>query len=121
MLIMNLMVTELIVSAYGIPIAAVASAQKGWKMGETFCKASGFILTVLSEFFFIFYFSMVSHKYHRYELYGNPDCSFNIPLDVALRQRVVIMVGCSWVWSVSLSFPPLIGWGQYLPEGNGMR
>ena len=47
LLIINLMVTELIVSAYGIPIAAVASAQKGWKMGATFCKASGFILTVL--------------------------------------------------------------------------
>ena len=46
---MNLMLTELIVSALGIPIAAVASAQKGWKMGATFCKASGFILTVLGE------------------------------------------------------------------------
>ena len=49
LLILNLMVTELIVSAYGIPIAAVASAQKGWKMGAIFCKASGFILTVLGE------------------------------------------------------------------------
>jgi hypothetical protein len=38
-----------------------------------------------------------------------------------LRQRAVTMVGCSWVWSVSLSLPPIIGWGQYLPEGNGMR
>ena len=49
LLILNLMVTELIVSAYGIPIAAVASAQKGWKMGAIFCKASGFILTLLGE------------------------------------------------------------------------
>ena len=40
---------------------------------------------------------------------------------LTLRQRAVAMVGCSWVWSVSLSFPPLIGWGQYLPEANGMR
>ena len=40
---------------------------------------------------------------------------------LTLRQRAVTMVGCSWVWSVSLSLPPLIGWGQYLPEGNGMR
>ena len=40
---------------------------------------------------------------------------------LSLRQRAVSMVGCSWVWSVSLFFPPLIGWGQYLPEGNGMR
>ena len=40
---------------------------------------------------------------------------------LTLRQRALTMVGCSWVWSVSLSFPPLIGWGQYLPEGNGMR
>jgi hypothetical protein len=46
---MNLMVSELIVSTYCIPIAAVASAQKGWKMGSTFCRTSGFILTALVE------------------------------------------------------------------------
>ena len=40
---------------------------------------------------------------------------------LSLRHRALTMVGCSWGWSVCLSFPPLIGWGQYLPEGNGMR
>ena len=55
LLIMNLMMTELIVSAYGILIAAVASAKKGRKMEATFCKASGFILTVLGEFFFLYF------------------------------------------------------------------
>ena len=39
---------------------------------------------------------------------------------LTLRQSAVTMVGCSWVWSVSLSFAPLIGWEQYLQEGNGM-
>jgi hypothetical protein len=89
LLIMNLMVTELIVSAYGISIAAVASAQKGWKMGETFCKASGFILTVLGEVL-IFCFSLVSLLalvvHDRSELYGYPDYSVNIPLNDSQQQ-----------------------------------
>jgi hypothetical protein len=40
---------------------------------------------------------------------------------LSLRQIAVTMVGCSCVWSVCLSLPPLFGWGQYLPEENGMR
>ena len=30
------------------------------------------------------------------------------------------MMAFSWVWSISLSLPPLLGWGSYRPEKNGM-
>ncbi|XP_023346171.1 blue-sensitive opsin, partial [Eurytemora carolleeae] len=26
----------------------------------------------------------------------------------------------SWVWGVALALPPLLGWGKYVPESNGM-
>ena len=40
---------------------------------------------------------------------------------LSMRQWAVTMVFCTWVWSVGLAMPPLIGWGQYAPEENGMR
>ena len=33
---------------------------------------------------------------------------------------VSLMVTSCWMWSISLSLPPLTGWGAYRPEQNGM-
>ena len=34
--------------------------------------------------------------------------------------RSSTMVTFCWMWSISLSLPPLTGWGSYRPEKNGM-
>ena len=31
------------------------------------------------------------------------------------------MIAGGWLWSFLMSSPPLLGWGIYLPESNGMR
>ena len=49
MLVLNLLVTELIVASVGLPLEFVAATQFGWKMGETACKAFGFLLTFLGD------------------------------------------------------------------------
>ena len=51
MLVLNLLVTELIVASIGLPLECVAAIQFGWKMGETACKAFGFLLTFLGDFY----------------------------------------------------------------------
>ena len=50
MLLMNLILTELGVCLYGIPVDLVATMQGGWGMGEGLCTATGFILTVLGRY-----------------------------------------------------------------------
>ena len=50
LLLMNLILTELLVSLIGIPVDAAASAQGGWNMGATLCITVGFMLTTLGEF-----------------------------------------------------------------------
>merc|ERR1719233_1545461 len=30
------------------------------------------------------------------------------------------LITISWVWSITLALPPLLGWGQFRPESNGM-
>ena len=37
------------------------------------------------------------------------------------RQTTVMLVLVSWIISLVLAIPPLIGWGQYLPESAGIR
>ena len=53
MLVLNLLVTELIVASVGLPLEFVAATQFGWKMGETACKAFGFLLTFLGDLIYL--------------------------------------------------------------------
>ena len=40
---------------------------------------------------------------------------------ISRKRTICILVIFSWIWSIFLAFPPLLGWGAYLPEGNWMR
>jgi hypothetical protein len=42
---MNLVFTELITAAYGLPVDFTATYTYGWKLGKPLCEATGFILT----------------------------------------------------------------------------
>ena len=42
---MNMVFAEFIIAAFGLPIDFMASFYHGWKMGETLCHVTGFILT----------------------------------------------------------------------------
>ena len=37
------------------------------------------------------------------------------------RRLVVVMMAASLAWSLTMALPPLLGWGHYTPERNGMR
>ena len=62
MLVLNLLVTELLVSSIGLPLECVAAYQYGWKMGETACKAFGFLLTFLGDW----HFTLINSHIERY-------------------------------------------------------
>ena len=44
-LLMNLVFTELLTAAYGLPVDFIATYAYGWKLGKPLCEATGFILT----------------------------------------------------------------------------
>ena len=60
MLLMNLILTELGVCLYGIPVDLVATMQGGWGMGEGLCTATGFILTLLGRYSYSFIYLPLS-------------------------------------------------------------
>ena len=46
LMLMNMIVAELIMAVYGIPIDFTSSVLHGWKMGRNMCYATGFLLTL---------------------------------------------------------------------------
>ena len=51
-LLMNMIFAELIMALFGVPVNFTAAIQHGWKLGETFCHAHGFLLTLESKYKF---------------------------------------------------------------------
>ena len=47
---MNLIVAELIMALFGIPINFTASVMHGWKLGKMMCDIFGFILTLSGKY-----------------------------------------------------------------------
>ena len=51
---MNLVLAEMIIASYGLPVDFTASYHYGWKMGKPLCLATGFILTTVGKILLIF-------------------------------------------------------------------
>ena len=43
---MNMILAELIMAVYGIPIDFASSIAHGWKMGKSMCNVTGFAVTL---------------------------------------------------------------------------
>ena len=78
---MNLILCELLVSLYGIPVDFLASWQRGWKMGVRLCESTGFILTFLGNYFSCFQSETPFSYLHRHEQYEQPDNPLHLSLD----------------------------------------
>lgn len=42
---MNMVVAEMMIASYGLPVDFIATINYGWKLGKPMCMATGFILT----------------------------------------------------------------------------
>ena len=51
-LLMNMIFAELIMALFGVPVNFTAAIQHGWTLGETWCHAHGFFLTLESKYQF---------------------------------------------------------------------
>ena len=50
--LMNMVIAELGIASYGLPVDFVASINFGWKGGKTLCQATGFLLTTFGMLYF---------------------------------------------------------------------
>ncbi|XP_040577306.1 blue-sensitive opsin isoform X2 [Lepeophtheirus salmonis] len=109
-LILNLIVTEFVVSFFGIPVDFLSSFNRGWKYGEGFCKVVGFVLTAMG----------IGSVYTLTILALVRLCIiFKKNYTLTLRGSFCY-IGGIWLSSFFITAPPLLGWGDYIPEKSGM-
>ena len=58
---------ELIMALFGVPVNFTAAIQHGWKLGETWCHAHGFFLTLESKYQFS---TLLSYSTENIEIRG---------------------------------------------------
>ena len=59
---MNITVSQLIMSIYGVPVDLVAALQLGWKLGESFCLMTGFLLTFIGMYIINMFTSIAVYR-----------------------------------------------------------
>lgn len=112
LLIVNLVISDFVMIAFGAPWDLLAISQLGWKLGKMPCFIVGFIkmfcgcsslliLTVLSVQRCLYVWSPVSFSLHGYK---TPS----------------IMIAICYLLSASFSIPPYFGWSEYVPEQCGL-
>ncbi len=48
-LLMNMIMSELVIACFGVPIDMYAATQHGWTLGEDICILTGFVLTTTGK------------------------------------------------------------------------
>ena len=56
---MNMVVAEMLIASYGLPVDFAATYTYGWKLGKEFCIATGFILTTSGQLCSIVFFDKI--------------------------------------------------------------
>ena len=110
--LVNLVISDFVMIAFGAPWDLLAISQFGWKLGKVPCFIVGFLkmftgcaslltLTVLSIQRCLFVWSPAYFSSHGF----------------AVPKYCVVFV---WILSASFSVPPFLGWSEYVPEQCGL-
>ncbi|XP_066518848.1 teleost multiple tissue opsin 2a [Hoplias malabaricus] len=110
LLLLNISVSDLLVCVFGTSLSFAASVRGRWLVGRSGCVWYGF---VNSCFGIVSLISLVVLSYERYStltVYNKQAPDYKKPL---------LAVGCSWLYSLFWTLPPLLGWSSYGLEGAG--
>ncbi|KAL3876865.1 hypothetical protein ACJMK2_034648 [Sinanodonta woodiana] len=111
MLIINLAISDLTFSIVnGFPLFSISSFNKKWIFGQSACEFYGLIGGIFGLMSINTNAAIAIDRYY----------AIAKPLEVAknmTRKRAFIMIVIVWILSFGAAFPPIFGWGRYIPEG----
>ena len=110
----NLIFSDFAVSILGLPLNIIATFNEGWIFRPGVCLYYGFVMALLG---IVSITTLTVLSFERYMLVLNPLHSFNI----AMRKYIAYVIAGIWIYSLSLTTPPLFGWGEYAQEGLNIR
>ncbi|XP_014284462.1 pinopsin [Halyomorpha halys] len=111
-ILLNLIMSDFSVSLLGNPFTFVSAVAKTWIFGKTMCIIYGFFMAILG-ITSIGTLSVLSLE--RYLIISRP-----VSHGQLTRKTAILLVMAVWLYSFTLTFPPLIGWGEYGPEAANL-
>ncbi|XP_005992235.1 melanopsin-A [Latimeria chalumnae] len=110
MFIINLAISDFMMSATQSPVFFVTSLHKRWILGEKGCELYAFCGALFGITSMI---TLMVIAIDRYFVITRPLASIGV---VSKKRAVMILLGV-WFYSLVWSLPPFFGWSAYVPEG----
>ncbi|XP_061717658.1 parapinopsin-like [Cydia pomonella] len=107
-ILFNLVCSDFSVSVLGNPFTLVSSLFHRWIFGHTMCVLYGFFMALLGIASIT---TLTVLSFERYMLVTRPFSSHHLSPKGAIVSIVFI-----WSYSLALTTPPLMGWGNYVNE-----
>ncbi|XP_051897292.1 melanopsin-A [Pristis pectinata] len=108
--IINLAISDFLMSITQAPIFFTTSLHKRWIFGEKGCEMYAFCGALFGITSMI---TLVVIAMDRYFVITRPLASIGI---LSKKRAVLILLGV-WLYSLTWSLPPFFGWSAYVPEG----
>ncbi|XP_007458415.1 PREDICTED: melanopsin isoform X2 [Lipotes vexillifer] len=110
MFIINLAVSDFLMSFTQAPVFFTSSVYKQWLFGETGCEFYAFCGAVFGITSMI---TLTAIALDRYLVITRPLATVGM---VSKRRAALVLLGV-WLYALAWSLPPFFGWSAYVPEG----
>nr|CAI5827675.1 unnamed protein product [Callosobruchus analis] len=107
-ILFNLVCSDLSVSIFGNPWTLTSAISHRWIFGRTLCKMYGFFMALLGISSIT---TLTVLAFERYLIVSKPFRNRGLT-----RKEAIYLVLGIWTYSMILTTPPLLGWGQYVNE-----
>ncbi|XP_053608832.1 parapinopsin-like [Plodia interpunctella] len=107
-ILFNLVCSDFSVSVLGNPFTLVSALFHRWVFGHTMCVLYGFFMALLGITSIT---TLTVISFERYMLVTRPLSSRHLS-----SKGAALSIGFIWTYSLALTTPPLIGWGNYDQE-----
>ena len=113
-IVLNLAFAEFVLASVGVTLDVQALVHNGWVHGKYVCIATGALITTCG------FVSMLTLCVLSVCRIGSIFRFGNNTENVASFKTALKTICVIWLYSFSLSLPPLFGWGRYVPEISGL-
>ena len=109
-LILSIAVSDFLSCAIPVPLSIARHFQKEWPFGLAGCQAHAFMIFLLALVSITHLVAISVGKYLTITRSLTKDSYFN-------KKKVVLTILGSWIYSLTFSVAPLVGWSRYGVEG----
>ena len=109
--VFNLAVADLLFSLTGMPMILVTTVSGRWILGDSMCDFGGLLNSVFCT---TSIWTLVMISLHRYFAVAKP----MLVKSMYTKRRTYAIIFGIWVFSFSVSMPPLFGWSRFAPGSN---